>query len=89
VGRGRIGWGKEGRGSPPGNPPPLQNPRSATVALALLDCSAAFDTVDHDILLPKLGESFGVNDTAPQWLTSYIYEVAYSAFDMVAVSRNI
>ena len=39
-------------------------------ALALLDCSAAFNTVDHDILLRKLSESFGVGDTALQWLTS-------------------
>jgi len=38
-------------------------------ALALLDCSAAFNTMDHDILLSKLGESFGVDDTAQQWLT--------------------
>jgi len=41
-------------------------------ALALLDCSAAFDTVDHGILLRKLSESFGVNDTTLQWLTCYV-----------------
>jgi len=28
--------------------------------------------MDHDILLRKLSESFGVNDTALQWLTSYL-----------------
>jgi len=57
-------------------------------ALALLNCSAAFDTVDHDILLRKLSESFGVDDTALQWLTSYL-QGRLHAFDMVAVSRNI
>jgi len=35
-------------------------------SLALLYCSAAFDTVHHDILLRKLSESFGVDDTAVQ-----------------------
>ena len=41
-------------------------------ALPLLDCSEAFDTVDHCILLRELKESFGVNGTALQWLTSYL-----------------
>jgi hypothetical protein len=40
--------------------------------LALLDCLAAFDTVDPDILLRKLSESFGVNGTALLRLTSYL-----------------
>jgi len=38
--------------------------------LGLLDTSAAFDTVDHKILLRRLEESFGVCGQALQWLSS-------------------
>jgi hypothetical protein len=41
-------------------------------ALALLDLSAAFDTVDHDILLRRLKTSYRINGTAIQWLRSYL-----------------
>jgi hypothetical protein len=40
--------------------------------LTLLDLSAAFDTIDHDILLMRLSTTFGVSDSALQWLRSYI-----------------
>ena len=38
----------------------------------LLDLTAAFDTVDHELLLRRLDRSFGVRGQAKQWLISYL-----------------
>ena len=40
--------------------------------LGLLDLSAAFDTVDHDIFLTRLQKSYGVGGTALAWILSFI-----------------
>jgi hypothetical protein len=41
------------------------------VLIAMLDLSAAFDTISHDILLRSLSAS-GIQGTALQWMTSYV-----------------
>ena len=40
--------------------------------IMLIDLSAAFDTVDHDIFLEVLHHKFGISDSALDWMDQYL-----------------
>ena len=46
--------------------------RKQVTAVIVLNMSAAFDTVDHDLLLDILCKRFDIAETALQWYQSYL-----------------
>uniref|UniRef100_A0A3Q1J4G7 Reverse transcriptase domain-containing protein n=2 Tax=Anabas testudineus TaxID=64144 RepID=A0A3Q1J4G7_ANATE len=50
----------------------LASDQGSVSMLVLLDLSAAFDTIDHSILLHRLENVVGIKGTALSWLRSYL-----------------
>ena len=54
------------------------------VILVLLDLSAAFDTIDHHLLLTRLRTYFNFTETVLQWFSSYLLD----RFQQVTISDS-
>ena len=61
------------------------------VALTLLDLSAAFDTIDHNVLLNRLSTEYGISDVVLRWFTSYLTDrkQAIKIQDILSSERNL
>ena len=46
--------------------------KQEVVPLVAIDLNAAFDTVDHDLLLAVLRKKFGIDQVALKWFRSYL-----------------
>ena len=59
------------------------------VYLVLLDLSAAFDTIDFDILHERLANSLGINGTVRSWIMSYLQGRNITKFQLLATFLNL
>src|SRR5688572_21112770 len=63
--------------------------RQRVSALVPLDLSAAFDTIDHNILLSRLSSCFGISNTAHSLLASYLFQRSQSVTIENSFSLNL
>ena len=50
------------------------NMKGKVTAVTLLDSCAAFDTIDHNILIKRLSMWYGISGTALSWFSSYLID---------------
>ena len=50
----------------------LNTAKGSVTALTLLDLSAAYDTIDHNIVLDRLNIYYGLSELALGWFKSYL-----------------
>jgi hypothetical protein len=60
-----------------------------SVALILLDLSAAFDTLQHNTLLRRLQQTHGIVDSALEWMKSYFCDRTQAVAINSCVSNNV
>ena len=63
--------------------------KGEVMILVLLDLSAAFDTIDHKILIRRLQNRYGINGNALGWFESYISERSQAVSINEAVSEKL
>ena len=63
--------------------------RQQVTLLGLLDLSAAFDCVDHDILLRRLRDRFGICGSALDWITSFLQDRSHQAYYKGSLSAKL
>ncbi|KAL5260505.1 hypothetical protein ACHWQZ_G010593 [Mnemiopsis leidyi] len=54
------------------------NDTKSKVVLLLLDLSAAFDTVNHNMLIKKLKNTYGLNNCVLDWFKSYLSDRSFT-----------
>ena len=66
----------------------MQMDKGKLVMVVLLDLSAAFDTIDHNILLTRLQNRYGVGGKALEWFQSYLCDRTQSVIINDTVSEK-
>ena len=56
-------------------------------ALMVIDLSAAFNTVDHQVLIEMLRNKFGIEVVALEWYKAYLYPGGYQVKVRNSVSK--